>query len=337
MGTQTTIRSETNSTENSILVVGKKSIIPWGEDICEAFAHIGIRSRLFQWNSFSLSRTWHSVRHRSRGLSNPAAADRLVKTVNSMQPKAVLFLWHYGLTAELAKRIRKATGGTRLVGWISDCRHIRATYGDAMLAVFDYVYYFDTWMREQLLKIYPAKNCFYLPLAVNPKRYFGNASERIEAIAFVGTVTADREAVLQELRQSSIPVKVFGPQRHSVAGKVISRRLSSKRCANLYTRHLISLNIYNEENTKHGLNFRAFEVPATGSLLLTPICRDLPSCFEVNREVLGYKEISDIPKIYRHVRKNPDWAAQIAQAGHQRVMESHTFAHRAQEIAKTML
>ena len=99
--------------ENSILVVGKKSIIPWGEDISEAFDQIGIRSRLFQWNSFSLSRSWHSVRHRSRGLSNPVAADRLVRTVAAMQPKAVLFLWHYGLTAELAKRIRKTTGGGR--------------------------------------------------------------------------------------------------------------------------------------------------------------------------------------------------------------------------------
>lgn len=206
-----------------------------------------------------------------------------------------------------------------------------------MQAVFDYVYYFDTWMREQLSRIYPAKNCYYLPLAVNPKRYFGNASERIEAIAFVGTVTADREAMLQQIWQSSIPVKVFGPQRLSVAGKLISRRLSSKRCANLYARHLISLNIYNEENTKHGLNFRAFEVPSAGGLLLSPICRDFPSCFEVDHEILGYKEISDVSEIYERVRKNPDWAAQIAQAGHQRVMESHTFAHRAQEIAKTIL
>jgi hypothetical protein len=56
---------------------------------------------------------------------------------------------------------------------------------------------------------------------------------------------------------------------------------------------------------------------------------DLARCFVPNKEILVYENTRQLADIVANVSRDPEFALAVTTAGYQRVMNEHTFAHRA--------
>ncbi len=87
---------------------------------------------------------------------------------------------------------------------------------------------------------------------------------------------------------------------------------------------------------KEAVNQRVFDVPACGAFILTDHQKSLDELFDVGREIIVYKEKSEIPGLVKYYLDNPDKREAVAKKGLERVLKEHTYKHRLDVIIRTM-
>lgn len=80
------------------------------------------------------------------------------------------------------------------------------------------------------------------------------------------------------------------------------------------------------------LNFRNFEVPACGPLLVTEDVPELARFFRPGEEVVAFQDVSDLRQKLDYYLAHPDQAQAIARRGRRRAHAEHTFVHRMTEL-----
>lgn len=83
---------------------------------------------------------------------------------------------------------------------------------------------------------------------------------------------------------------------------------------------------------KGAVNQRVFDVPATGSFLLTDWQQQLDTLFEPNKEVICYYGTEEIKDLVRYYLTHSNQRSRIAAAARQRVLAEHTWEHRIQTL-----
>ena len=63
---------------------------------------------------------------------------------------------------------------------------------------------------------------------------------------------------------------------------------------------------------------------------------DLPLCFEPGHEVLVYRDVDELNDLYVRLRREPERAAAVGEAGRRRVLAEHTYGHRLTALAKLL-
>ena len=79
---------------------------------------------------------------------------------------------------------------------------------------------------------------------------------------------------------------------------------------------------------KTTVNQRVFDVPACGGFLLTDYRADLETLFELDKEMICYRDLEDLEKKVSYFLENPDEREAISLAGQQRVKAEHGYEHR---------
>ena len=82
----------------------------------------------------------------------------------------------------------------------------------------------------------------------------------------------------------------------------------------------------------YGANFRDFEVPMSGSLLLTQFSEELSLLYNLDKEVVTYKNEYEMIDKIKFYLKNDQERKKIAGAGHRRAINEHTWEHRFNEL-----
>ena len=77
---------------------------------------------------------------------------------------------------------------------------------------------------------------------------------------------------------------------------------------------------------------RNFEIPGCRGFLLTGRAEDLENYYEIDKEVVCFDDADEIIEKVRYYLRNEDERAAIAQAGYDRTLREHTYAHRFTEI-----
>ncbi len=77
---------------------------------------------------------------------------------------------------------------------------------------------------------------------------------------------------------------------------------------------------------------RNFEVPGCGGFLMTGSADNLPHYYQPDREVVAFDTFADMAYKIRHYLEHEDQRAAVADAGYQRTLAEHTYAHRFAEI-----
>ncbi len=87
---------------------------------------------------------------------------------------------------------------------------------------------------------------------------------------------------------------------------------------------------------KGAVNQRIFDVPATGSFVLTDWREQMERLFEPGKEIVFYKEPDEIPELVSYYLEHAAQRHSIALAAHQRILKEHTYVHRMNTLISAM-
>lgn len=101
-----------------------------------------------------------------------------------------------------------------------------------------------------------------------------------------------------------------------------------------YPQSVINFNCTSKQ-MKGAVNQRVFDVPATGSFVLTDWREQMDQLFEPH-EMACYRDPDEAPDMVRHYLSHPQERQRIVQAARQRVLACHTWQHRLQTMLEHM-
>lgn len=331
-----TISPHFSTSTARVLVIHKGGkVLTWCVDLVAGFREIACEAEsvaLRSWNWKERREQWSTCK---KLLENQATVERCSKVISTFKPELIVFLNFAGLPDPANRILRKAAGtDVPFVGWLAD--HISGMPLSASPNL-DGVYSFDSATLGVLHGIYGKSNARLdlLPLAVNPRRYREHGKpwqERRKGLVFLGNNTPERRALMRQFQNFGGTISAYGPSAETGLRVWRRRRIAPSGASRIYGNYQGVLNMLQSPNTVHGLNLRAFEVPASGGLGTYPLTPDLKLSFIPNREVIAYRDLEDLACQTRILLDQPVLAKNMISAGRDRVMREHTYTCRASRL-----
>jgi len=249
-------------------------------------------------------------------------AEALARTAARFAPDLILALGGFHTPTPFLRRLAALPGRPALAGWVGDLFDETAREA-AMLC--DLVAYADSGLVERHATLGFTTKAIFLPHAANFAAGPPPAT-RAPRMVFIANATPGRRAAVDAIAE---PVVVYGPGWTRTAPHDIHPgRVAHARVAGLYARHLAALNVRNERNVLLGLNQRSFDPYLSATPVVTDDQADLERCFDPGSEVLVWRDVAELNSAYDRLRRFPDEAARIGEAGRRRVLSEHGYAHR---------
>jgi spore maturation protein CgeB len=309
-----------------LLLIGRiGGITHWLEDAAAAFRAEGHVVRVG-----AVRRSWLNA-----GLEAalaPSLADLMAGTARRFAPDLMLVIGGFHAPAPFLERLAALSGRPPLVGWVGDRFDGKAA---AAARLYDLIAYTDSGLLVRHGDLAFATPALFLPHAANLSAAPPSAN-RARRMVFVASATPGRRALIGQV---AAPIAIYGPgwrrspdERHEIH----SGRVAHRAVAGLYARHLAALNIRNECNVLSGLNQRSFDPCLSATPIVTDRQGDLERCFEPGVEVVVYGDADGLEAAYDRLRRFPEEAARIGEAGHRRVLADHGYGRRLAALRKAL-
>lgn len=331
-----------NKTNIRVSILGKKnSILTWQEDLAEAFATLEASTCFHNLQSETISEHLEQLLTKRRQIENHSTTERIAKELRHYKPNIVIVLNRGGISADANEKWRNVLPNqTPIIGWICDRLN---GLPDGHLPNFDGLYYFDSSSKEPMTSAYSQTGAKikYLPLAASANRFKHVATpldQVRDGLVFAGNCSSNRRKEILAYRALGGEIKVYGPNAGGLTQKANIKRFNSEQQAELYRTHFAVFNPPQSVNTLYGLNLRAFEIPLSGGVATYPSsAKDITTCFSIGDELISYDSLEDLKEKVGILKKDPARYLMIREAGRRRVLEEHTFIHRAQKILSDWL
>jgi len=157
-------------------------------------------------------------------------------------------------------------------------------------------------------------------------------------ITFVGQPHGNRREIIQSLRDVGINVRAWGHGWES-------GRLSQEEMIRVFNQSRINLNLsksstsnrstHDDQNPEQ-IKGRSFEIPGCGGFQLSGSAEDLDNYYESGKEIVCFEGVDDLKEKACYYLSNEKERAAIAQAGYQRTLNGHTYAHRFASVFKRL-
>ncbi|MDD5259391.1 MAG: glycosyltransferase [bacterium] len=316
----------------------------WAWSCERALKSLGQDVRMFIYRDYlSKNRLHRLAQAKSRfiaGIDAWLMNKKLLAVCRNYQPDLVFVSKGELIFPDTLAAIKKL--GIRTVNWISDdpFRYL----ADEVLPLYDLFFVYDPYFIEILGKK-GAKNPLYLPLAFDEEIFktitltAGEKEKFGSDLCFVGTHDRQREEMLASLA-GKFNLKIWGSgwkaaRSESLRANAVDKFLSPVDINKVYNASKICLNIHHEQ-TRWGVNMRTFEATGSGCLLVTDNPRELRNMFVIGNEVAIYSDKDETNSILERYLKNGTERQRLALNGQQRSRNHHTYAHRMQNILKTV-
>jgi spore maturation protein CgeB len=301
-----------------LFLVGRiGGITHWLEDAAAAFRAEGHEVRIG-----AVRRSWLNA-----GLEaalSPWLAAAMADDARRFAPDLVLVIGGFHAPLTFLDRLAALPGRPPMAGWVGDLFDAQA---GAAARLYDVVAYTDSGLLARHTDLAFSSRAMFLPHAANLAAAPAPA-RRVDRMVFAGNATPGRRALIEQV---TAPMAVFGPGWAPAPGsphEMLGRRVPHKAVAGLYARHLAALNIRNERNVLAGLNQRSFDPCLSGTPVVSDRQADLERCFEPGAEVVVYGDAGELNDAYDRLRRFPDEASRIGQAGRRRVLADHGYGRR---------
>ena len=197
----------------------------------------------------------------------------------------------------------------------------------------DWVFCTDTYFIELVRNCDTTIPTSYLPLAMDPQRFYPSDMPRSNHIVYVARNSPNRAELIGDIK---LPLMLYGKKwRSSLAQfkdsphEVNSQHLPLSKLPAVYASCRAVLNIKNEMRVAKGINMRSFEPYGCMTPVLNDAVEDLSLCFELGSEILVYHTLDELHEWHAKLTSDAAFAQKIGLAGHKRVMAEHTYARRA--------
>jgi len=259
--------------------------------------------------------------------------DNLLLQIAFYQPDIAYFheIWFYH--REFFEKLRFLKPDIIIIGW--DCAP--ATFAKKYdLKYVDIVY--------TCLKI---KEDSFLEIGVNSKNVghffdfeilnrLSLVSEKKYDVIFAGTIdresVKDRVVFLTKLIQNGIKLKIFAKTDDPFLMPYCSTPVYGKDYYNMLKEAKIVINTHALKDIRFSGNIRMYEATGVGCLLLTDYKEDLNIRFEIDKEVVTYKNIEEMYQKVEYYLNNSDALKEIAKRGQEKTRKSYTYENFAKEL-----
>ncbi len=169
------------------------------------------------------------------------------------------------------------------------------------------------------------RNIRYANWHSNPDLYSTVYCQKRSLLGFIGNMNYDREKYISHLASNTFPV-------HSI------RNASFEDMLHLYSSSLVGLNFTKSASDgRRQMKARIFEIPATRTMLLTEEVEGIEEFFEVEKEIMTFKDENDLLDKVVWINKNPDKAFEIGLAGNRRFLMEHTSQIRLEKLLRSLV
>jgi spore maturation protein CgeB len=314
-----------------ILIIGKKNMLCWIENLSEAFIKKNIISEQLFLNDlgFFLNLKRNILKNISKDIMYKNIGNFIEKKILKFQPDLIIVVSPFMFNEKIFEcfdnfpNILKCT-------WIGD----RFSISHKNIAdKFDHLFYTDSFFLEDG-KNFDFPNGSYLPLAVNENRFFDKNQKREERLLFIASYTKQRMEFLKQI--NSINLKLIGAKWQKDYLKknteYVDKNININQVVDEYNLSQFILNIKHEHNVVNGLNMRTFEAIASGGCLLQDYVKDIEINFEINKDILVYNNIEELNELILKMRKDKLVMNNLIKNGKELVLEKHTYKNRVNKI-----
>lgn len=166
----------------------------------------------------------------------------------------------------------------------------------------------------------------------------GNNLQQLYTLANAVSRRLDRLRVADAVVRARFPLACYGEGWSAIERFASVARGSvtpGAQLARVYRQHTAVLHI----NTRCNVHPRVLETMAAGGFVLARSDGDydhspggIGHLFEIGREICLFSNMNDLEAKLSQAFNNPQWRKDFIQAGHARVVASHTYAHRAETM-----
>lgn len=151
----------------------------------------------------------------------------------------------------------------------------------------------------------------------------------VSAVPLLGSVARSASRLIRrDTKHSDSPVPtvdsaIVNRSRAPLFGLTMFQQLQQSR---------VSLNTHIDISPINASNMRLFEATGVGSCLLTDWKANLSELFELDSEVVTYRDADECVEKAKYLLAHESERSRIAAAGQQRTLRVHTFSHRAAQL-----
>ncbi len=159
-------------------------------------------------------------------------------------------------------------------------------------------------------------------------------------VAFVGTVTPEREKLLEQL--SEFDLKIWGRWHNPSPNlkKCYCRKdVYGQEAVKIYNASKIILGIHSlldDQNEIYNVTPRVFEVPASGGFLLTNLSLQIGEFYRLGEEMVVYNGIDDLKRLISYYLSHEQERDLVAQKACLRAHAEHSYQKRLEIILNTI-
>ena len=328
-----------------ILVVGpiKGGSLPIGRAIYSAFNQIGQDARFLDYSNWE-NEFRDIVKSKDEDLSCRfiyRCNIRLMKEVLEFKPDVIFGIAQSPLVSDsLLIQLRKA--GIVLCFWFVEDYEVI----DSWKSYAPYFDYYFTIQKEPFwkeLRRIGCKNLHYLPTAFdsNLPSSEGQALPRID-VSFVGAPYPNRVHFFRDLKRRGFEIYGDAWEGYDNPSVVVGHRwVSDIEARSIYGRSLININLHSSagpDSFGEGdfVNPRTFELAGLGVFQLTDMRTLMPLHFDLKDEMVVLKSWKDMKRAIEYFLRHGSARAALAKKARERVLQGHTYEHRAAEIIDTL-
>ena len=205
------------------------------------------------------------------------------------------------------------------------------------LPIWDAVFIWSQELAKRLTKK-GVKNVFFHPFCSDVQYHFPQRQTNpIYDVAFIGNWDASRKREQYLKAISHYRLGLWGSDYWVTHCRETSIRGSCKRMCTyaeipgILGSAKFGLNILRPQN-EMGHNIRTFEIPATGTLMLSERSQDLLTLFEEDREAVYFSTPEELHQKVEYLLQHSTLAKSIADAGYKKAL-TYTITERVTEIA----
>jgi spore maturation protein CgeB len=167
----------------------------------------------------------------------------------------------------------------------------------------------------------------YLPEGANPEIHKPYELEKTIDVSFIGQCYGNRSEIIDRLKSHGIHVEAYGyGWPNGPLSTADMMRMYSKSKVNLGFGGVIG-------HTKtYCLKGRDFEIPMSGGLYITEYHPELEKFYNVESEIVTYKNHDELLEKIRFLLANPDKTNEIRRKGFERARREHSWEMRFEKI-----